>query len=750
MSDLPPRRPDESDGATGQLAPALSSPFVHHGGRWLLAAALAIWVGVLFPAAPHGGSGLDFAGWDVAPQDVVARVEFEVRKTPAEFERERRAAMAGVAPTFDLVPSARDSTHARLREAFERLDSLVRASGRQGLVALAEDLDVQNPEALALDILDGERRDALDEAARRALSEIAPEGLVEADHVAAVQAGHIVVRDDAGREVVRDTDELVTAPRFLERAQLALPPETSTATRQFFRAFVAANLDYSLRLNAIATERDRNEASGAISAVHESFLTDQVIVRAGDPVGEEARRRLRAHEDALARAGPRDADGRGIGGFFGRSVVLMVLIAVFGTFLYATEREIYENFRWLLLLAFLAAFYFGVAFLIDAAELGGEWLPMVFVIFPVAVLWDARVALVLASVLVVATGTLPPFASSYSTLLALFATGAPAALCAIVVTRRSRVWIAMAILSAVGSAVVLTDSLAGPATFSESAARALWLAMNVGISMLLGLGLLFVYELFTGITTPQTLTEWSDAARPLLRRLSLTAPGTYAHSMVVATLAEAAAERIGSNGLLARVGAYYHDVGKALRPQYFIENQTSGHNPHDSTPPELSARILREHVTEGERLAREAKLPAILLPFVREHHGTQTIAYFLDKARKAVGERQGDVDESLFRYPGPRPRSKETAIVMCADSCESAVRAMRFPTPEKIRALVDGIIARKVTDGQLARAPITLEEVESMKTEFVRVLAGTTHRRIDYPDTKHLTATQDGDGDGEE
>jgi putative nucleotidyltransferase with HDIG domain len=253
--------------------------------------------------------------------------------------------------------------------------------------------------------------------------------------------------------------------------------------------------------------------------------------------------------------------------------------------------------------------------------------------------------------------------------------------------------------------------------------------------------------MFTGITTVQTLLEWADPTRPLLRRLAMEAPGTYAHTINVANLAEAAATRIDANGLLCRVGVLYHDVGKMLKPHYFVENQPDARNPHDKLKPETSAAIVLEHVVEGARLARDANVPEIVVDFIFEHHGTQRIGFFYEKAREEA-ESPDEVDEQKFTYPGPKPRSKETAIVMLADSCESAARAMKDPTPDRVRDLIGTIVDGKISDGQLDEAPLTLREVALVKDQFVSILSGLHHRRIEYPGTKHLTDS-DSDAEGE-
>jgi putative nucleotidyltransferase with HDIG domain len=255
-------------------------------------------------------------------------------------------------------------------------------------------------------------------------------------------------------------------------------------------------------------------------------------------------------------------------------------------------------------------------------------------------------------------------------------------------------------------------------------------ALNAVLSVLLALLILPMAEYFTGIETDLTLLEWSDLNRPLMQRLSLEAPGTYAHTIAIANLADAAARAIGANALLARVGAYYHDIGKIAKPQYFVENQPKGRNPHDKLKPGTSAQIIRNHVREGLELADEHKLPRALRAFITEHHGTGAISYFFEKAKEREGAAPNPAE---YSYPGPLPQSAETAVVMLADGVEAATRVLSEPTPDKIREVVDHIVRQRMEQGQLRDAPLTLKQLDIIKEEFSRVLIGMYHNRIDYP-----------------
>ena len=257
--------------------------------------------------------------------------------------------------------------------------------------------------------------------------------------------------------------------------------------------------------------------------------------------------------------------------------------------------------------------------------------------------------------------------------------------------------------------------------------------INGFISPLLVYGLQVIYEYFFDIATDMKLLELSDLNNPLLRKLAIEAPGTYHHSLMVGNLAEAAAESIDANALLARVGAYYHDVGKIEKREYFIENQMKSKNPHEKLSPTMSCLILMNHVKKGIEIAKKQKLPKEIQSFISEHHGTNLIAFFYQKAleKKSDGE---EINESSFRYPGPKPKTKETGIVMLADAIEAASRTLKDPSPSRIRGMVISIVQDRFRESELDDCPLTLRELTRIIESFETVLLGTFHARIEYPD----------------
>jgi hypothetical protein len=249
------------------------------------------------------------------------------------------------------------------------------------------------------------------------------------------------------------------------------------------------------------------------------------------------------------------------------------------------------------------------------------------------------------------------------------------------------------------------------------------------------IGILPVFEYLFKTVTNINLLELADFNHPLLHRLMLEAPGTYHHSLIVGNLSEAACAAIGANSLLARIGAYYHDIGKLQKPEYFSENQELNSNKHDSLSPQMSKMLIMNHVKEGLELAKKNKLNPRIVEFISKHHGTSVVYYFYRRALEKIEDSQA-VQEEGFRYPGPKPDSKEIAIVLLADSVEAATRSHKRPTPESIRELVHKIINNKFIDGQLDGCDLTLKDIEKISQIFIHVLSGIYHTRVTYPEHK--------------
>ena len=709
---------------------------LHHGLRLLLLLVLAAMTTALFP--PDSRLRMEqYSEGMIAESDVLAEVQFTVPVGPDELERARREARQAVPPTLEYHPEAADSTEAALEAFFGRLE-LNRTRGPEAVgQVLTERSIAATPEQLQL-LIDDEAFPEVREAALRATREILSVGVADGTDLAGAGSSRVTIRDaEGGGERSVDREEVLTARDFLDQAVSLLPMSLPPDAQEILRLVLIQHMEYTYRLNLSATELDRDGAARAVPTVKQTVLEGEAIVRANQQITPTVLERLTAYQGALRNQGLLDDTvPLRFTPILGTGLLNLLILSVFGIFILFYRSEVYHETRWVLLVAILVGVYLLGAGLVARNGWPVEALPVVFSALAVAVLWDGRMALVLASVLAVLsavqTGLQGP-----SVLVPTFVGGAVAGMSVRVVRRRAQTWLFIAVIFAAYAWTILALALVYSKSLEELGVSLAAAAGNTVLSALLAMGFVPVFEWFTGIITDQTLLEWGDPNRPLLRRLSMEAPGTYAHTIQVVNLAEAGATAIGASGLLCRVGLYYHDVGKVLKPHYFVENQPEGRNPHDRLKPDTSAAIILEHITEGYKLAKDEGVPDVLADFILEHHGTQRIGFFYEAAVEEYGADK--VDPADYEYPGPKPRSRETAIAMLADTVESATRALKDPTTERIRGLIDSVVEAKISSGQLDEAPLTFREVSTIKEAFAKVLSGVYHHRIDYPQTRHLT-----------
>lgn len=704
---------------------------LHHGVRVLLLLALALMTVALFPVSPVPDFPVLEKGM-VAEDDVIAEVGFPIPKSEAELARERAEAAAGVLPIFVYNPAAADTMLARVERFLARVDSAVAvdasAQDPGAVRSLLQSYGLPADDATITLLAAPRSRAQLERALDLAIRTELPVGIASTVDVEESGAAQLRLRRGEG-EVLLSRDSLLTAPRFFERSMRHLPSASAAELSELHRLVLIRFFEPSIKLDHMATEEARERARRAVPTIKGEVLRGEKIVGAHEQIRDAELERLQAYRDHLASLGPLDGAanvGRSVGAF----LYNVSILAIFGVLLVSYRRPIYEDLRHSLVLAALIASLVGVAAVVAKNSWPVELVPIAFPALVVAGLWDGRMALTLSLTLAVLLAGQEPYLG-LSPLATLTMGGAAAALGARVVRRRSQNWISIAVITGAYVLAATSLGLLRSREITEVLASVGWGTMNAIASVLIATGFLPLFEAFTRITTAQTLLELSDMNHPLLQRLQREASGTFSHSLNVANLAEAAAREIDANALLTRVGTYYHDIGKMLKPQYFIENQPPGRNPHDKLKPAMSAAIVRGHVTEGLRLAEEAKLPECVKAFIAEHHGTQPISFFYERAKELDPE--ANLDPRDFSYPGPKPRSKETAIVMLADSIESAARVLPEPTPERIRALVERIVETKISLGQLEEAPLTLNELARIKEQFVIGLSGIYHQRIDYP-----------------
>ncbi len=693
-----------------------------HVARALVAVALAALVYLLFPSAPAALAPLYDVG-SVAPDAVVAPFAFTVPKPEAALAAERADAAAGVAPVFVREPSGLDSARVRLAAIDSALGEL--AAGRAA--AMPEGVRL-TPAELAL-VRDPRRRRAAVDSARQALEQWLPRGVVQTRMLRDVR-GPVAVIVDSGRDArtvsSAAVDSLETFATFLERAaRPGVTDPSSTLRTKLLSASFAPTLAYAQD----ETERRRASASAGVARVRDAVRAGERIVGAREVVGRDGYERLRAlreMQQARAGAGGR-AEARRVLGSVLHNLVLVTLV---GVVLLLFRPAIYASLRAVLLFAgAFAAVVAAAAAVVRWGDGRAELVPVAFAAILFSTLFDARISLLAVTLLAVLLGEQGPFRGTDATFLFLTA-GAAAAVSVRTARRRSQAYLPVLVVAAGYAVASVTLGLALGWSGVAVALTAAGGGLAGLVSVAVGMAVLPLAEDFTGVDTYLRLLEWSDLNRPLMRRLAVEAPGTFAHTIAMANLVESASNAIGANGLLGRVGTYYHDIGKLERPQYFVENQGRGRNPHDKLKPSASAAIIRGHVREGLALADENKLPKAVRAFITQHHGTNRIVYFYERARE-----RGDANPvtAEYAYGGPLPNTPETAICMLADGVEAAARALPEPTADRIRDLVERIVQQRLEQGQLRDAPLTMRQLETIKEEFARVLLGMYHGRIDYP-----------------
>ncbi|HJS44549.1 MAG TPA: HDIG domain-containing protein [Gemmatimonadales bacterium] len=700
----------------------------YHAARWVWVPFMALVAHVAFPSSAADVAPLLEPGAR-ADKEIIAPFNFVVNKSEDELQRESEELAASAKPIYEFRQSAYDSSATTLAAFFTAVDA-VADRGPPAIIQAGGDFGVLITPQEAAYLAKGGKRHALEQALERLFDRTLAQGVTGPGVLQVEQSRELIVRRGSTESSVQ-RDQVLTFAQYLSRAkQLHPDPGSSVAdvlylklVRQFFRATLIPKL--------LETERRRNELRGSVDP-------SKYIVRAGDRivaphevVTNEAHERLVAlHQELLRRGAATTYSVRGVVGPLLRDILIL---SIFWALLLFYRRETYGDPRQVALIGSLFAVLLVQAGIVARSyPMHPEVIFMPFVAMMMTVLFNGRVSMIAALILSVVIGLQPVFHDVPALFLCIVG-GVTAALTVRTLRSRSNFYAPVLIIAAGYLAGALALGLASGWPIEEIALRGLLGAVNGLVSAGLTFFLLPVAESVTHITTDLTLLELSDPSRPLLRRLSLEAPGTYAHSVAMANLVEAACNRIGANGLLGRVGCYYHDVGKVKNPMYFVENQIPGNNPHDRLKPLQSAQIIKAHVTDGLALAADAQLPDSVAAFIPEHHGTTEITYFLDKAKKNDGGQPRKPDD--FMYPGPRPRSMETAIAMIADSVEAALRVLEDLTPQKIEEAIDHIVRTKVNAGQLDEAPLTLQQIEQVKQAFLVVLSGMYHNRIDYPES---------------
>jgi putative nucleotidyltransferase with HDIG domain len=651
-----------------------------------------------------------------APETVVASADFDAENLAATQAKQRLAADA-VLPVFSIDSSTIEN--ARLVLTTNQLTELIPAD---------KQIDVQS-------------------VIFTALSNTSSRGIIAASDAQTkfngkALSGKVALR--GGRtDVIRTLDSFVQQPDALKAATAEILhglPRESRSEEKTVRALIAPCLWPNLAYDAAETETRREQAAALVEPVIEPVSAGTILVRNGDIASEQTLLWLAAHEKRLSEL---ETPAERIQRLAGSGFLLLIGLGLTAAVAGIVQPLLLRSRRQILLLATLCALPLisGKGLLYATVDL--RLLPATILNFALPL----SIAPLLASILL---GSAPGLIAGLWVSFALaallggsfdvFVLGLLVSVTAIYTTRdvkrrtalfRAGFWIgAIKILFALVMAVLEHPSW-------QVLLPQLGTAMLCGlVSALLAMLLIPVFEHLFKITTDISLLELSDLSHPLLQSLAINAPGTYHHSLMMASLAQNAAEAIGANGLMLRVCAYFHDIGKLVKPGFFSENIQFSENPHDDLTPSMSTLVIVSHIKEGVMLAKKYKLPQVIIDGIEQHQGTSLVSVFYHRAKtqqKGAGTGQPSINDEDFRYEGPKPQTREMAILMLADGCEAASRSLDKPTPVRITNLIGDIFESRLRDGQLDECSLTLADLNKIKQSFVFSLTNMLHGRVAYP-----------------
>jgi putative nucleotidyltransferase with HDIG domain len=718
----------------------------------------AVLVGFRYSSTPSYRPG------EIAAQDVRAPGDI-FYPDPVETEKRREAARAAVPVVYDLDTVKITAREKELNTVFEagremmlarhvgRPQEVTRQEEKEFIKAFGEQTNHQVPDEVAALLLRHRFSLGMEAQILRALDGVLRAGIIaDRAQIRRDLKGGIVVRDAAASSEQRQGEgdamrDVVAARDSLRQFALEFPELSATERRTLF-TFLDAFLEPNLTANPTLTASRREAAANAVIPAEQLMKKGKTIVRSGDEVTPTAAAQIAALRKIQ---GPKSVLQQFLGFYLVAAILVYALWRYFVN--YQSRHRKIRNHT-LLILVIIVGVLAVTRLLTSLADILSERVsigtfrdptnlyyavPFAFGAVLVTLLVDTNFGIFTSMALAVLVGLYYGDAA----LSAYVVLGSLAGVYSI------RQYKDRAAILKAGLTIGLVNTLALVAFDALRQSPPEWSQLTIAVTSgilasAMASMLLPALESLFHITTDIRLLELSNLNAPILRRLSVEAPGTYHHSLMVGTLAEAAAEVIGANPLLVRVAAYYHDLGKMLKPEYFIENQLYGMNKHERLSPNMSCLIIASHVKDGLELAKEIGLAERIRDMIPQHHGTRIMTYFYQKAKDSLGPEE--VVETDFRYPGPKPQSKEAAIMMMADSVEAASRTLTNPTPAQIQGMIDRLADAIVADNQFDECDITLREVRLVKESFFKILSGIYHRRIDYPgyDFKDIGAAPTG------
>ncbi|MEO8665862.1 MAG: HDIG domain-containing metalloprotein, partial [Ignavibacteria bacterium] len=692
-------------------------------------------------------------------QDLIAPFSFPVYKDEKEYDQEKQDVMKNIAMVFDKV-GEKNSVGDSLSNFFSELQNiLTKASAleknKEGYIN-SENLDqYKDLLSVKLSFPEWERMYLLYKnmpgsvpdvsfndfisTVSGLVTESSGTDIINFDKSKIISKKITIKKDNKKVQEVTDVDNIYDKNEQLnllkaKYSELIRDSLLVSAAEKISNHFLNENLVYNSELTNIETQNRIEQIAKTIGIVKEN----ERIISKHDPVNRFTKMKLDSYKKVrLEKVGMQDLILQQTGKLF----TILILMIILGLFLFYIRREVFnDNLKLIILssLILIEAFLAYTSLKLDIAA------PVELLIFvPVAsilltIIFDSRLAFYVVTIICFFVASIRggdyaiAFVSFCGSVLAIFSERD--------IKNRSQIFRSFFFILIGYIFSILAISFVRIEDSRMLWTKLLFGGINAIMSPVIAYGLLIFYERVFRITTDLTLLELSDFNHPLLKELSSKAPGTFHHSIIMGNLSEAAAESIGANQILARVGCYYHDIGKLTKPQYFIENQLDQNNKHNDLNPSISTKIIISHVKDGMDMAKKHNLPQEIINFIPMHHGTTLVSYFYDKAKNASKE---EVIDYIYRYQGPKPQTKETGIVMLADSIEASTRAIEDPSPQKLETKIRDVIRNRFMEGELDECDLTLKDLTKIKESFLTILMGIHHHRIKYPDKNQLELVEE-------
>ncbi|GAB4131664.1 MAG: HDIG domain-containing protein [Ignavibacteriales bacterium] len=673
--------------------------------------------------------------------DLISTMPFEILKDPVIYEREKNIAISKIYPVYILdetIPiRIKDSLNNFSKYFLRVLDShiLYKETGKNKTflseTSYNKFLDIRkNRESVFNNI----NLTDFFKFSEQLLQKVYTKGLLNVNY-SQIEKDSISLQEGKYQVLVTKWNfwEKDSALKFIERSfedKYSHHKEFISAAKEYLIHFMSPNVNYSDEFTKISIEQTLSKISKNVGIVNEN----ERIVGKHDRITPE----IKAKIDSYRKAKGADSDFlQSITQRLGIFIHVLIILSLVVIYLFLFRKKIFNDNSKLLLISIIILLISLNAYITMRLDVQNSIEYLVFV--PIAsmiitLIFDSRIGFYITIVTSLLVGALR--GNDYVLVITNIFAGGLAAYTVRDISNRSQVFRSFVVILAAYVISIIAFGLERFDSLEQIVISISFAAANSVLSPSLTFGLLIFIERIFKITTDITLIELASADSPLLRELARNAPGTNSHSNEIALMSEAAALAIGANPLLVKAGAYYHDIGKLASPENFVENQLNNLNIHEKLDPLQSAKMIIQHVEEGIKLAKANDLPQEIIDFIPMHHGTMVVSYFYEKAKELVGPEKVNVKD--YCYPGPKPNTKETAILMLADACQSAVKSIAEPETNKIENMVNNLVQIRIDAGQLDEAPISFNDIRLIKKAFANYLIGSLHKRIRYPNQSQL------------